>query len=93
MPSKKQHKLTTPRLVKLKTRLLAAPHSNVYHVAEAMFGIKFDDKIFDWLDEVGVFRCEECSRWLPKARKAEGIGESQICMPCIDLIDGKMVDD
>ena len=58
---------------------------NIYLVSQAMFGIKADDDTFDRLQKISkIFRCEDCSQWLPIG---DMVPDFQVCGSCMEERD------
>lgn len=71
---------------KLAVRL-SGSKQNVYNVARDLFGHEFEDSDFDLLKaDTGLFRCEECCKWLGKSMEDRSI--PNMCAECVDGIDG-----
>lgn len=79
-------KLTDLQIKDLADKLIDTSN-NVYRLVERHYkGAEFDDDDFDRLEKLGgVFRCEECNRWMSTGEKDASV--DCMCVECVNELD------
>jgi uncharacterized protein YbaR (Trm112 family) len=90
--SKKKKKELTDEQYKELGGILLKVGGNVYTIVEEKYGVEFTDDDWEKLEKKGgVFKCENCNRWLDISEEDPGVPD--FCTLCIDTMSENDEDD